>query len=442
MTFKPLRRAFVWALMAGIPLTAASCTGGGSDTTEANSEGTSESTTSSSSEGTVDPTTSANSESDPTTSSSSSSGDPTTSTSTSSSTTDDPTTSSSTTDDPEAVYRHGDMVTIVGDFGTNDVTRAFLGGADGRIESLSAGQTMEGGDGWSFNDLGGPTSVEIDPERGKVLFTPEDSSHYNATRRFDPGFAISEQRAFYKAHYVRNVLLLDGEPYAKSYQWKHERIHWENTVVDGDCEIKVHNWLNSQGPITIVNRSADDKSSYYGGAAADSNGGWALLEIMVFTGTQGQEDGKLITRVHKDGKTVISHNRQAERIYADPTLRLRHFIEQNYFGNFGQFEDGVDNPLPKPDVRELWSDDSRVILGNTAETGWKRVELRDSVELADATLREIQDWDSWDGDIDLRLNAGGLPPGEHDLFLVVIDGVDADGWDVVAHSMPIRVAVD
>lgn len=41
-----------------------------------------------------------------------------------------------------------------------------------------------------------------------------------------------------------------------------------------------------------------------------------------------------------------------------------------------------------------------------------------------------------------RLNADGLPQGEHALFLVVIDGVDADGWDVVTHSMPIRVGVD
>ncbi|WP_170229207.1 hypothetical protein [Polyangium fumosum] len=49
---------------------------------------------------------------------------------------------------------------------------------------------------------------------------------------------------------------------------------------------------------------------------------------------------------------------------------------------------------------------------------------------------------SWNRTITLRLNAGGLPKGEHDLFPVVIDGVDSDGWDVVTHSMPIRVGVD
>lgn len=127
--------------------------------------------------------------------------------------------------------------------------------------------------------------------------------------------------------------------------------------------------------------------------------------------------------------------RSPSRRRASP--RLRHFVEQNYFGKFDQ-----DNPPPKPGVRELWSDDSRVIVANTAETGWKRVELRDSVELASATLREVQDWVSWDGAITLRLNADHLPAGEHDLFLVVIDGVDADGWDVVTHSMPIRLGVD
>ncbi|MBZ5709741.1 hypothetical protein [Nannocystis pusilla] len=420
---RALALAFAWLATPG-------CGAGGSDPTAASSESDGGPTTSSTSSESSSPTTSSTS-SESSSSTSSSTGD------------DGPTTSSSTGDDGPVIYRHGDMVTIEGDFGSNDVIKTFLGGADGKIESLSPGQSMESGDGWSFNDLGGPTSVEIDAERGKVLFTPEDSDHYNATRRFDPGFAIEEQRYFYKAHWVRNVMLLDGMPYAKSYQWKHERVNWENSVVDGDCEIKVHNWFaGGGGVLTFVNRSADDQSVYYGGQAADSNGGWALLEILVFTGTEGLEDGKLITRVHKDGKTVISQNRQAERIYADPSLRLRHFVEQNYFGNFGQVEDGVDNPLPKPEVRELWSDDSRVLVGNTAETGWRRVELRDSVDLAGAALREVQDWVSWDGSITLRLNAGGLPAGEHDLFLVVIGGVDADGWDVVTHSVPIRVGVD
>ena len=122
-------------------------------------------------------------------------------------------------------------------------------------------------------------------------------------------------------------------------------------------------------------------------------------------------------------------------------MRLRHFIEQNFFGNFGQVEDGVNNPLPKPDVRELWSDDSRVIVGNDARSGWQRVELRDAVSLRDATVRELQAWTSWDNDITLTLNTGGLPAGTLDLFLVVIDGVDAQGWDVVTHSRAIRVVV-
>ncbi|MCX9156330.1 hypothetical protein OPU71_09375 [Niveibacterium sp. 24ML] len=185
-----------------------------------------------------------------------------------------------------------------------------------------------------------------------------------------------------------------------------------------------------------------DGSTYWGGVAADSNGDWALLEIIGYTGTQGMQDGMLITRVHKNGRTVISQNKQAERIYADPALRLRYFIEQNYFGNFGQLEDGVDNTQPKPDTRELYSDDSRVIVGRAAGQGWQRVELRDSVALQAATVRELQDWSAWQGDITLRLNTGGLPPGRHALYLVVIDGVDAQGWDRVIHSAPISVQVD
>jgi hypothetical protein len=288
------------------------------------------------------------------------------------------------------VYRHGDTISIDGTFGRPNVTQTFLGGTGGPIEAKAVGDRMTNGNGWVFSELGHPTHVAWDAERGKVLFTPEDSSHYNATRRFDPGFAIPEKRYFYKAHWVRNVMLLDGLPYAKSYQWKHERVNWENSVVDGDTEIKFHNWIKVSGLATYVNRSRTDKSTYWGHAASpDSNGGWALMEYMVYTGTQGQNDGKLITRLHKNGKTWVNQNRHAERIYADPTLRLRYFIEQNYFGNFGQDEDGVDNPLPKPQVRELYSDDSRVIVGTDATSGWQRVELRDKVDLQSATVREL-----------------------------------------------------
>ena len=226
------------------------------------------------------------------------------------------------------LYRHGDTIRIDGTFGSPQVTHTFLGGPQGPVESQAVGARMPNGNGWVFSELGHPTRIAQDPVRGKVLFTPEDSSNYNATRRFDPGAAIAENRFFYKAHWVRNVMLLDGQPYAKSYQWKHERVNWENSVVDGDTEIKVHNQIKVAGLVTYVNRSRNDKSTYWNSVKApDSNGGWALMEIMVYTGTQGQNDGKLITRLHKDGKTWVNQNRQAERIYADPNMRLRYFIE-------------------------------------------------------------------------------------------------------------------
>jgi chitodextrinase len=340
-------------------------------------------------------------------------------------------------------YRHGDSISIAAVAGAPRVTQTFLGGASGLIETTAEGAGVANGGGWVFNELGHPTRVVQDPKRGKVLFTPQDAKNYNATRRYDPGFAIPEKRYFYKAHWIRNVMLLDGVPYTKSYQWKHERVNWKNTIVDGDMEIKVHNWLSGAGLGTYVNRSASDKSTYWNSKVApDSNGDWALLEMLVYTGTQGQTDGKLITRIHKNGKTTVNQNRQAERIYADPTMRLRYFIEQNYFGNFGQREDGVDNPLPKPQVRELYSDDSRVIVGNDAVSGWERIELRDTVSLQTAKLRELQSWRVWDGRIELTLNTGGLPRGVHDLHLVVISGLDADGLDIVQQSLPIRVQVD
>lgn len=342
---------------------------------------------------------------------------------------------------PTTEYRHGQTVILPGPFGDNPVHRSFLGGSTGRIETTTTEALVGNGEGWTFNNLGGPTRVAQDAVRGKVLFTPQSPTAYNAVRRYDPGFAIGEQRHFYKAHYVRNVLLLDGLPYSKSYQWKHERVNWVNSVVDGDCEFKVHSWLNSQGVTTIINRGPGDSTTFWGGTAADSNGGWAMLEMLVYTGLQGQSDGKVITRVFKNGKTWISENQQAERIYATPDLRLRYFVEQNYFGNFGQVEDGVDNALPRPDVRELYSDDSLVLIGENSSTGWRRIELRDHPDLKQATVRELQTWNDWQGDIRLTLNVGGLPAGVHDLYLVVIAGVDQEGWDIVEKSIPIRVRV-
>ena len=93
-------------------------------------------------------------------------------------------------------------------------------------------------------------------------------------------------------------------------------------------------------------------------------------------------------------------------------------------------------------MREVYSDDSRVIVGNAANTGWKRIELRDKASLAEATVRELQTWTSWNGNISLRLNTGGLAQGDHDLYLVVIDGIDANGWDNVVSATPIRVRVE
>lgn len=295
--------------------------------------------------------------------------------------------------------------------------------------------------GWYFGDY--VATGKLDAERGRVLYNTEDDSHYNATRIFDAG-EIPEGRSFYKAHWVRNVLLLDGELYPWSYQWKHERVSWQSVWTDTSVEVAIFNWPDGSGAassMTAVRRAADDQTVYWDGEAADSNGGWALLELIVSTGTVDQTDGLIVTRVHKDGHTVISQNVQPERVYADPDLRFRYFIEQNYFGNFAQSELGVDNDMPHPQVRELYSDDSRIIVGNGPEGGRRRVELRDTIDLQTATVRELQSWTAWDGAITLNLNAGGLPTGTHALFLVVIDGVDADGWDNVVASKPVTVEV-
>lgn len=337
---------------------------------------------------------------------------------------------------------HGDEVRLPSPFSAAAMQTSFIGGVDGLIERTDIAASPPSEDGWIFNMLGGVTSVRIDAARDKVLFTPQDNQNYNATRRYDPGFALAQQRHIYKAHWVRNRLLLDGEPYALSYQWKHERLSWQNSVTDTNGEFKVHNWPGSQGPITFLTRADGSGQTWWGGHAGDSNADWALLEMFVFTGTDGMPDGRVLTRVHKNGQTRISQNRRDQVIHSGPQNRLRYFVEQNYFGNWAQIEYGVDNNHPRPQVRELWSDDSLVQIGLDASSGWQRVELRDAVDLRDAGIRELQGWRIEGGDVVTTLNTGGIAPGEHALYLVMIDGVDADGWDQVlaAHPVLVRVA--
>ncbi|MEO8673368.1 MAG: hypothetical protein ABI411_18795, partial [Tahibacter sp.] len=84
----------------------------------------------------------------------------------------------------QTAYHHGDSVTLGGNFGTQNVRKTFLGGAGGVIEGQGVNTVLPNGNRWIFSDLGFPATVRNDPVRGKVIFTPEDSTHYNATRRY------------------------------------------------------------------------------------------------------------------------------------------------------------------------------------------------------------------------------------------------------------------
>lgn len=329
---------------------------------------------------------------------------------------------------------HGSDVEIVGSgFGTNMVTKTFLGGAEGLTENTLVGTTPRNGNGWSFDDLLHDTKIYEDPVRGKVIRSSTNSTILNGTRIFDPGFVLPENTKLRWCWWVKSELSTDGVPYTSRHQFKLGRIAANKTIQDGPMQIGYHNWPVNDDSYVFFNPESGSSDTRWGASSIYPNTGWARVELLVDTGTVGGNNGTIIQRITRDGVTTTGVVYENKTIY-DATARLRYFASQNYFGNWADDQ-------AAPTMCLAYTDDEQIIIGS-----WKWLELADT-PTGDATIKETIDWKGglWtDEAIVANINKGGLPAGKHSLYVRVVDGLTKVGnqyVDNVIHSFPIEVVV-
>ncbi|MES1987012.1 MAG: hypothetical protein V4440_03110, partial [Pseudomonadota bacterium] len=112
------------------------------------------------------------------------------------------------------------------------------GGAGGIIESLSVGAQATEGNGWKFTTAGStPPYCYNDSERGKVWYNNYGASNtdLDANKAYNFSSSVAENCDIYFSRKVRGVLLTTGSvPFggADLYQWKTQRMHYQETVSD------------------------------------------------------------------------------------------------------------------------------------------------------------------------------------------------------------------
>jgi len=331
--------------------------------------------------------------------------------------------------------QHGNGVTITGSFGTNTNYKAF---SKSIIDATSIGQTPANKNNYVFNEpLGYLPLTYNDPSRGKVLRTTQDSAHYDSVVKQHLPDYVPENTWLYWSFWQKSNLRLGGVPYPYYFQRKSGRLNFADTIVDGQHpEVKWHTWYTSGGSGATENTfynagddnwGADGVSPPGGTPAVKLDNTWFLNEFIVYTGTIGNADGRMILRAHQGGVSFVVRNITTE-IYKD-AQKFKEMMQQEYYGNFGV----TANEGTRPDLIELFADAHCAIIGN------KRVDLCDAVTTSSCTFRENQQWVTWNGDIRVRLNTAGLSAGSHNMKLRVIEGYDSSGWDIVSATQNITV---
>ena len=328
--------------------------------------------------------------------------------------------------------QHGNGGTITGSFGTNTNYKAF---SKSIIDATTIGQTPANKSNYVFDEpLGYLPLVYNDSERGKVLRTTQDSAHYDSVIKHHLPDSLPENTWIYWSFCQKSNLRLGGNPYPYYFQRKLGRMNYSDTIIDGQHpEVKYHVNSYAGGQYVDENRlfNACDEGFNIYGAAQDittCDNTWHMAEIIVFTGTQGVADGRIIVRGKRGGVSAVLRDAKNTMIYSD-AQRINHLLHQEYYGNFGI----TANEGTKPDLIELFTDSSSIIIGN------KRVDLCDTVSTSTCTHRENLWWESWNGSIRAKLSTAGLSSGSHNMKLRVIEGYDSNGWDVVTATQDITV---
>jgi len=329
--------------------------------------------------------------------------------------------------------QHGNIAIITGSFGENTNYKAF---SKSIIDSTSTGQTPANQGNYIFDEpLGYLPVVYNDSSRGKVLYATQDGSHYDNVIKHHLPTSVPENTWVYWSFYQKTKMQLSGSPYPYYFQRKLGRMNYSDTIIDGQHpEVKYHVNSYAGGQFVDENRihNAGDDSTRYGdeNAIVTSDNVWHMAEIIVFTGTQGVADGRIIIRGKRNGVSAVLKDQKNTIIYKD-AQRFSWLLHQEYYGNFGVTADSG----PSPSSIELYTDSSAIVIGN------KRIDLCDTAATNVCTFRENLWWESWSGDIRAKLSTAGLTSGAHNMKMRVIEGYDTNGWDVVSATQDITVEV-
>lgn len=311
-------------------------------------------------------------------------------------------------------YEDGAEVTVNGSgFGANALNIAWLGGADGLIETGTSGRTPSNINGWIFNQgVGCNMSIATTQARSgtKSLFCNLNTDGaYGGAVRYDNGAGIGPGQDIFVTWWTRRV-------HTGSGQWKMFRINHQNDITDDAPQLVMFNWDDSDQFFVRTSAPGTGPSSWDAPYPKADNR-WFRMDLLVRTSAIGGSDGRYVmTLFDPEGGRAPRSTTVTGGTYTTSSKLYRWFLWQNYIGN------GME-------TQQTWLDDLYVQVGTQA-----RVELCDKSTWSACTFREIQQPIRWnDGSISIKLNRGGFRPGDTAYLYVV------DGSGVVSSGTPVTI---
>ena len=357
----------------------------------------------------------------------------------------------------------GSNVSLSGSsFGSHAMDVEWMGGSNGRIESLATGTRADGwGQGWRIGVSSSATPAQISTARAhsgnrsiRAYVDYDISNSYNSGFAFEPGQAFDEIYVSWWVYF--RPISEDGSCGSYGPQWKMWRLNatadWNASmnnflgeimssgnyrVGQGRDNLYTMLWCANVGawdcaksepcfPYGYPNGTLSEQwhtSGQTGVAMPNDANKWVRWELYVKASSAPDvKDGSYIYRCIIPGQNtwavewennICTHRDLNSTPGVTGWMQWTRFIWQNYWGNCG-------------DDAEWFFDDIYVQLGNHA-----RVELGDAPQWQDCRHREVQDVTSWSSSsIQVRLNKGSLPSGQAYLYVVRDDGVVSNAQPV------------
>jgi hypothetical protein len=308
---------------------------------------------------------------------------------------------------------HGDAFTIPGSFGTNTAPFTFLGGttsaggAAGTIEATPAGvEVSDTVTNWNLGSTG-PRGQKLgydDATRRRVWTGTYGASTDVGAITYDTGSNIAPGETVYATYWH----YLTGLNAFSTGQVKLIRSVSIDDLTDPNTQLYLSLQTGSLILLADPSGGGSGGTTVFGDASLMAQDAWRRVELIIeYPSAESVADGKATVRIH-DGSSVPSNisftfsggqTNSTLNIYADAT-RSRRILFQGYFGNGNT----------QGTIRQ---DDHYVQRGNR-----RRVELCNNATYALSTVREIQPWTSWSGNVAGKINKGGLAAGSYYLHVV------------------------